>query len=321
MGHVTCLGEILIDRISEELGDDIAAIQNWTDFPGGAPANVVCALQRLGISSAFIGSVGVDEIGDRLLKTLTQYQVDISLVQRVSTAPTRQVYVTRTAAGDRNFAGFSNSHHSVFADEHLTYNPQYKQLVDECEYLYLGTLILANQTARASVDEYLKLAHAHDVQCFMDINWRPMFWQDPDEAKAIILERLGWVHYLKVSEDEAHWLFGTGNPKTIRDRYPGLKGLLITLGERGCCYSLGEFSGTVSGFQVNAIDTTGAGDGFVAGCLHQLVNQGIPQAKTEAEQWVRYANAVGALTTLQLGAIAPHPTHADVTDFLRNSPV
>jgi sugar/nucleoside kinase (ribokinase family) len=307
--------------------------------------------------------------------------VDTSLVQRISTAPTRQVYVTRTAAGDRNFAGFSNSHHSVFADELLTYQPNrapakslhsppsppklggsevqsppidslrhsskedYRPKGDsrqrgECnrfdtpqtpskdeklfqswEYLYLGTLILANQTARNSVDQYLQLAHAHDVQCFMDINWRPMFWQDPDEAKAIILERLGLIHYLKVSEDEAHWLLGTGNPKTIRDRYPDLKGLLITLGERGCCYSLGKFSGTVPGFQVNVIDTTGAGDGFVAGCLHQLVNQGIPQEETDAEQWVRYANAVGALTTLQLGAIAPHPTHADVTDFLRNSPV
>lgn len=321
MSQVICLGELLVDRIANQVGGEIASIQSWTDYPGGAPANVACALQRLGTSSAFLGAVGWDLVGDRLLATLTQYQVETSLIQRNSKAPTRQVYVTRNGEGDRAFAGFSNSSSQCFADELLTYHPKDEAFFQECDYLYLGTLVLANKTARHAVDAYLKLAQAQNIQCFMDINWRPMFWQHPDEAKAIIWERLNLIDYLKVSEEEAHWLFDTDRPENIRDRLPHLKGIFMTLGERGCRYHLEKFSGEVSGFEVKAVDTTGAGDGFVAGCLHQLASNVTLNHEADAEQFVRYANAVGGLSTSQLGAIAPHPTSRDVELILKNSAV
>ena len=63
MSQVICLGEILIDCIADEPGQDIAQIQKWTHYPGGAPANVACALTRLGISSSFLGAVGTDAAG------------------------------------------------------------------------------------------------------------------------------------------------------------------------------------------------------------------------------------------------------------------
>ena len=312
---IIALGEILVDRIANEISNDVAAIQDWTDFPGGAPANVACALQRLGTKSLFLGAVGNDAVGDRLLSILKNYDVNLDLVKRCN-APTRQVYVTRNEQGDRQFAGFGNLPNSAFADTQLQYQSQDQDHFSPGKFLYVGSLMLAEDNCRAAVDQYLNLAQRKNIPCFMDINWRPMFWDDPDQAKGIILERLSQVSFLKLSEEEAVWLFASQSPETIRDRCPHLQGIFVTGGAKGCDYLLYDFAGTVPGFDVDAIDTTGAGDGFVAGCLHQLASGTAIQTAADAEQFVRYANAVGAMTTMQLGAIAPHPTANDVLQFL-----
>ena len=82
-----------------------------------------------------------------------------------------------------------------------------------------------------------------------------------------------------------------------------------------CEYWLDGNSGQQPAFNVTAIDTTGAGDAFVAGLLHQLGS-----GKTGAEI-VRYAAAAGALTTRQAGAIDSQPTDAEIIQFLDTEPI
>ena len=104
--RVLCLGEILFDCLADQLGLKLEEVKSWTPYPGGAPANVACALVKLGTTAGFIGAVGEDEPGNALVKLLQDVGVDTTGVQRHPTAPTRQVYVTRDLAGDRTFAGF-----------------------------------------------------------------------------------------------------------------------------------------------------------------------------------------------------------------------
>jgi len=94
--------------------------------------------------------------------------------------------------------------------------------------------------------------------------------------------------------------------------------VLVTAGEQGCGYCLGENEGRLPGFPVPVVDTTGAGDSFVAGFLHQVNHLGIQNlTKPEiAKRAVSYASAVGALTTTKPGAIAAQPTAAEVEAFL-----
>lgn len=114
--RVLCLGEILFDCLADQLGLTLEEVKSWTPYPGGAPANVACALVKLGTPAGFIGAVGEDEPGNELVKLLEEIGVDTTGVQRHSTAPTRQVYVVRDLAGDRNFAGFGEYDTSEFAD-------------------------------------------------------------------------------------------------------------------------------------------------------------------------------------------------------------
>jgi fructokinase len=78
-----------------------------------------------------------------------------------------------------------------------------------------------------------------------------------------------------------------------------------------------EFAGDVSGFSVRAVDTTGAGDGFVAGMLKGLLASPCAYQDEQALREIcRYANAVGALTTMERGAIPSMPTAERVVRFL-----
>lgn len=319
MPQVLCLGEMLLDRLANDIGVPYEVVQNWTDYPGGAPANVACALQRLGTSSAFLGCIGSDPEGDRLCSTLQHYGVDIQGVQRHPSAPTRQIYVTRSKQGDRNFAGFGGRRTQDFADTQYEIAALPSSLFESATHFVMGTLMLAIPPARETAIAALNLAKQNQMCCFMDVNWRPMFWPHPIESDAVIHQILPSIDYLKLSETEAQQFFGTEHPETIAQAYPHLQGVFITHGSRGCQYWLECITGSVPAFHVNAVDTTGAGDAFVAGCIHQLYQQGTPKNEVQAHSLVAYASAVGALTTVQAGAIADHPTAVDVAAFLQTT--
>ncbi|MGB3651081.1 MAG: PfkB family carbohydrate kinase, partial [Rivularia sp. (in: cyanobacteria)] len=84
-------------------------------------------------------------------------------------------------------------------------------------------------------------------------------------------------------------------------------------------YCLGENEDKLSAFSVPVVDTTGAGDSFVAGFVHQLLQTGIQNLKDAevVKKIIAYASAAGALTTLKPGAIASQPTDSEVESFLK----
>ncbi|MFN6561081.1 MAG: carbohydrate kinase family protein [Nostoc sp. ChiSLP01] len=316
--RVLCLGEILFDCLADQLGLKLEEVKSWTPYPGGAPANVACALIKLGTPTAFIGAVGEDEPGNELVKLLEDVGVETTGVQRHPTAPTRQVYVTRDLAGDRTFAGFGQYDTSEFADTRLCAKQLPDSLFQEADFLVLGTLELAYPESEQAVYRALELAEQYDLKIVLDVNWRPVFWHDPNIAHQKIPELFNKVDFLKLSKEEAEWLFETADPGAITYRLATIEGVLVTDGENGCTYCLGENEGKLPSFSIPVVDTTGAGDSFLAGFIHQLSQYGIHSLRDAetAKRIVTYASAVGALTTIKPGAIASQPTAAEVEAFL-----
>jgi fructokinase len=317
--RILCLGEILFDLLADQIGRSLDLVESWTPYPGGAPANVACALTKLGSNSGFIGCIGEDEVGNQLIQVLAACGVDISGVQRHKTAPTRQVYVTRTEEGDRIFAGFGDLDTTKFADIQLQADQLPEKLFAEADFLVLGTIALAYPHSHTSVYRALQLAEQYDIKVVLDVNWRPVFWQqEPPIARQIIQKIFNKIDFLKLSKEEAQFLFDTTDPGAITYRVETLEGVIITDGENGCSYCLSQNEGKVSAFSVPVVDTTGAGDSFVAGFVHQLAQSGIGNLSDPemAKKVVTYASAAGALTTLKPGAIASQPTAAEIKAFL-----
>ncbi|MEB3358711.1 MAG: carbohydrate kinase [Synechococcales bacterium] len=320
--RVLCIGEILFDLISDQPGVPYEQVTSWTAYPGGAPANVACALEKLGTHAGFVGCVGADGPGEELVNLLKSIGVSTTGVQRHTTAPTREIYVIRTAAGDRQFVGFGDRDTSEFADTQLQASQLPVDLFATADFLVLGTLELSYPTTAAALHHALDLADQHDVKIVLDVNWRPMFWPDPEAAKPIIRSLMPRIDFLKLSDEEASWLFDITDPGAIAYRLENVEGVLVTAGDKGCAYCLSEQEGTFPAYSVEVEETTGAGDGFLAGLIHQLCVGGIKRLRdpAHARQVVAYASAVGALTTTRPGAIAAQPTAAEVEAFLYLNP-
>jgi fructokinase len=315
--RVLCLGEVLYDFLADQPGVPLEQVKSWTPYPGGAPANVACGLTKLGTPTGFIGCVGQDDLGTTLVELLQSIGVDSTGIQRHLTAPTRAVYVVRSLTGDRTFAGFGNHDTAEFADTHLQADQLPIAQFETADFLVLGTLELAYPDSRAAISRALQVANQHYVKILVDVNWRPVFWSDEAAALPLIHELIRHADFLKLSEEEAEWLYNTTDPGIIAHRLGSVEGVLVTAGEKGCAYYLGGNEGNIPAFKIEVEDTTGAGDSFVAGLLHQLCQHGLKNLTDPAvaKSIVSYASAMGALTTTRPGAIAAQPTAAEVEAF------
>lgn len=289
MAEVVCFGEMLFDCLADQLGVPLEQVKSWTNYAGGAPANVACALVKQGVSAAFVGRLGADQAGQELKNVLQQCQVNTDGLQI-----------------DRHFAGFGEYHTGDFADTAMQGETIPESLFTSAQYLVMGTIALAYAPSRTATERLVALAKKHQVKIFLDVNWRSVFWDDEAQAKERIPALITHAQILKCTDEEAVWLFGHQDPVTIHQKLPHLQGVLVTAGDKGCSYSLGKNHGEVPAFKVNVRDTTGAGDSFVAGFLAQALTHGEnlfidPHLSCQA---VTYASAIGALTTLHPGAIA-----------------
>ncbi|MGB3402828.1 MAG: carbohydrate kinase [Microcoleaceae cyanobacterium] len=316
--RVLSIGEMLWDRLSNQPGKSLDEVESWTDYPGGAPANVVCGVVKLGTPAGLISCIGQDSAGDGLIEVLQTVGVDQSGVQRHLSAPTRVVYVTPDFKGNPTFAGFGNNPPDGFADAQLQATRLPMKALQQAEFLVTGTLSLAYPSSREALAQAILSAAQYGTRICIDINRRDVFWPEGESSIQVIRDLIQFANFLKLTEAEAEWLFHTTDPAAIASTSRKLLGVFVTAAEQGCHYWMMGHSGTMAAFSVAVVDTTGAGDGFTAGILHQLCQQGIsafstPEAVTGL---VRYATAVAALTVTQPGAIAAQPTASEVEAFL-----
>ena len=338
---VLCVGDALFDCIANDNArgwtvDEMVARDAWTPFPGGAPANVATALRKLGTSSAFCGCLGSDADGDKLLALLEDTNVDVTMVQRHPTAPTRRVMVTRSIEGEREFAGFFKGLPAdAFSDCYLDADKLLDtssggsspsmptKIVQNVKWLACSTLSLAfgasSKAVRALVKEALQ---NENCKLLVDVNWRTVFWKDEDLAREDIMDFVQQANVVKLTDEEAEWLLdlpateALNRPDKVHVFFPNASSVLITAGEKGVSYSIRGFTGKIEPFVVDVTETTGAGDAFTAGFLHNMVQNGEPTSKEEADQMISFAAAVGALTCTKEGAIAAQPTFHEVESFL-----
>ena len=333
--QVLCLGEALVDRLGP-LGCDPATAdpKDCDDRLGGAPANVACALARLGTPVAFIGRLGADVIGNNFQEMLGNRGVDLRGLQIDPQRPSRVVLVRRDFSGERVFQGFAGDRGEGFADQALTQtslDPIWCALAAEARWLLVGTIPLATQASAATLRSAVSQAERNGLRIALDVNWRPTFWDssaDPvagptSEALTLMQPFLETAGLIKLAREEAEWLFSSSDPAAISASLPQRPDVLVTDGGQPVRWFMAGHCGSMPVLAPpQIVDTTGAGDAFTAGLLHQLVkltpSTGQPSQLSSqvVEQVVRFASACGALVCSGAGAIDPQPLPSMVMEFL-----
>ncbi len=309
---VVCMGELLIDFVAIESGVSVGDVSGFVKAAGGAPANVAVAVARLGYKAGFIGQVGDDPFGHFLAKTLEQESVQIDGLHFSQGARTALAFVSLGEDGERSFSFYRHPS----ADMLLRPEQISAEHITPFRIFHYGSISLIGEPSRSATLRALEIAVKSGLFISYDPNLRLALWENAEAAKEQMLMGLDYANLVKISEEELDFLADGDINKLWRS---DLRYIVVTRGDKGAALYTRDLSYLVPSFAVEAIDTTGAGDAFVAGLLSGIIAHHDYQDRLP--ELVRFANAVGALTTLQKGAIPSLPTRAQVDEFIQNSTV
>ncbi len=306
---VLSFGELLIDFVALEMAVAVGDASGFVKAPGGAPANVAAAVARLGYPSAFMGQVGEDPFGRHLAAVLAAEHVNIAGLTFSQEARTALAFVSNTADGDRSFMFYRHPS----ADMLMTPADVDTALIDACDAFHYGSITLIHEPAASAL--IMALDHALAAEKFIsyDPNLRLPLWENASAAKAGMLRGLEYANLLKISEEELEFLTGGADVAPLwRDR---MALICVTYGAKGAVLHTRDGNRIEhGGYPVAAIDTTGAGDAFVAAMLIGIL-ENRDGYRDRLPEILDFANAVGALTCLQKGAIPALPTMAQARAF------
>ncbi len=326
--EVICLGEALIDRLGP-LGGDPAVDEPVMDCFGGAPANVACGLAQLGNKVAFVGRLGNDQIGEGFINLMAIRGVNLLGLQIDQLRPSRVVLVCRDANGERSFQGFAGDQGQGFADQALeltgvqTVSPL---LFPKACWLLIGTIPLAKPASAEALLWMVQGAQKNGIEIALDVNWRPTFWDNnyspdsgPDQVACGAISRLlPYVSLLKLAKEEAIWFFNSDDPLFISSSLQNRPDVVVTNGSCPLRWCIGDQVGEMKVLSPSkVIDTTGAGDAFMAGLLNQFLRYRTQQEQVaNIQEMMSFAAACGALVCGRAGAIDSQPNQDEVEAFL-----
>lgn len=285
---ILCVGEILADMIGAEHNGGFC----YERKAGGAPFNVACAIKKFGGSSAFVGCVGKDIIGDFLVKFAAAQNLDRVVIRQDEDRNTTMAFVELDERGERSFCFYRRK----TADYHLPEIPD--ALIEKSDIVHIGSLMLSEPCGVDYAEELVRRSHAMRKRVSFDVNYRTDIFLDRENAVASYKKILEIADIIKFSEDETE-IFGE---EYIAARLAD-KLICVSLGGRGSEWRYKGRRKQIPSISVKPVDTTGAGDAFYAGVLTKL--DGVSGEMTEEilNRALCFGNVCGALNTLGKGAI------------------
>ncbi|MEI7187622.1 aminoimidazole riboside kinase [Dickeya dianthicola] len=298
MSHkVWVMGDAVVDLIPE--GED-----RYLKCPGGAPANVAVGVARLGGHSGFIGRVGEDAFGHFLRDVLAREQVDVRYMPPDAEHRTSTVVVSLDALGERTFTFMVRPSADLFLQ------PSDLPEFQRSEWLHLCSIALSREPSRSTALEAIQRVRAAQGWVSFDPNIRADLWRSEQELRTSLDQVLALADVVKLSEEEFRFLSGSEDIRqgcaSLTARYP-IKRLLITQGGDGVWLHDGHQLRHFLAHRVTPVDTTGAGDAFVAGMLAALAGY---DSLYQIDDWrtvLTQAQRCGALATTAKGAMTALP--------------
>ncbi|WP_392551518.1 aminoimidazole riboside kinase [Orbus wheelerorum] len=305
---IWCLGDAVVDLLPLEN-------KTYQACAGGAPANVAVGIAKLGNPAGFIGRVGDDPFGHFMKDTFTDYGVDCQCLEFDPKIKTSTVLVDLAKNGERSFTFLV----SPSADQFLS---QEAIPAFGADILHFCSLALVGKTGRATLDHAIKKLKSSAGKISFDINLREQMWDNKQEMRDIITDFVNQADILKLSDEELFWLTESKDWSIALDKlknnYPAsLK--IITKGSEGSIILWNNHQYQYLSYKVSSIDTTGAGDAFVAGLLSSIAINGLPDNIAMIDTMISIASACGALATTKKGALTALPDNRYLQEFINEN--
>lgn len=315
MFNVTALGELLIDFTPA--GVSSAGKVLFERNPGGAPANVLAAVTRLGGTGAFIGKVGNDQFGHFLKQVLADNSIETRGLKFSDDVNTTLAFVHLDEKGDRSFSFYRKPG----ADTTLDVNDLEYGLIDDSRIFHFGSLSMTDEPSRSATLRAVEYAKKKGKTVSYDPNWRPPLWRNDKAATEGMNLGLKYADILKISGVELEFLTGEKDLDKGSKKFfdMGIKLIVVTLGPKGCYYRCNAGTGLLPAYDTKVVDTTGAGDAFFGGLLYKVGKSGLDIGnigKADIEDIIDFSNAVGATCAAKRGAIPAMPTLSEVKECM-----
>jgi fructokinase len=313
---VAALGELLIDLT--ENGTSEQGNPLFEANPGGAPANVLAMLSKLGRNCAFIGKVGKDNYGNILADTLSEAGIDIQGLRRDEIIPTTLAIVHLSPGGERDFSFYRKPGADIMlAPEELDH-----AIIGKCRIFHFGSLSLTEEPSKTATMAAIKEAKEAGALISFDPNLRPPLWRNDEQAKAEISWGLSQCDILKIADNELVFMTGEKDirrgSEMLRAQYPNIRLMNVTLGADGAIAYYGDIVEAMPGITPGVtVDTTGAGDTYCGCVLNYVLEHGLDDlTPDDLKEMMRFANAAAYLVTTKRGAIKSMPDIEQIKKLL-----
>lgn len=314
---VVAMGELLVDFTENGISEQGNPILEAN--PGGAPCNVLSMLQRLGKKTAFIGKVGQDAFGKMLIDVVREQGINTDNLLVDEAVPTTLAFVHTEKDGDRSFSFYRNPG----ADMMLRWNEIHEELLGDTKIFHFGTLSMTDEQIANTTKKAVQKAKKDGAIISFDPNLRPPLWKNLEDAKYQMWYGISHCDILKISDDEIAFLTDTtdidaGVAEILEKFSPAL--ICATMGKHGSkAYYNGKSVFCAPFLREDTIETTGAGDTFMACVLNTVLDKGLG-ALTEDDllEMLEFANAASSIITTRKGALKVMPQKQEIIAVMKD---
>ncbi|MER7477885.1 5-dehydro-2-deoxygluconokinase [Streptomyces sp. NPDC126510] len=310
---VITMGRIGVDLYPLQTGVPLEKVETFGKFLGGSAANVAVAAARLGRRTAVITRTGGDPFGTYLHEELKGFGVDDRWVTPVAAYPTPVTFCEIFPPDDFPLYFYRRPK-----------APDLEIHTDELDFFAIrGARIfwitgtgLSEEPSRSATVAALKARDKSGITVF-DLDWRPMFWRDPEEARPYYREALRHATVAVGNLDECEIATGVREPQACADALleAGVELAVVKQGPKGVLAVHRDGArAEVPPVPVEVVNGLGAGDAFGGSLCHGLL------AGWDLERTMRHANAAGALVASRLACSSAMPTESEVADLLAGVP-
>lgn len=308
---VTTVGEILVEMMSVDPGYGFLEPQTILGpYPSGSPAIFIDQIAKLGLRSSIIGTVGDDDFGKVNTRRLADDGVDVSGIEISKDRPTGIAFVRYQPNGERDFLFTLNSSaSSQISTTNIT------EQLSNTDHLHIVGSSLTMQSVEHYISQAIPMVKSRGGTISFDPNVRPEIMQDPHMNKLLdkvllqsdlILPSVGELLHFGIGEDDESAI------DQLLQR--GIPEIVLKRGQKGASrYALNATSHH-TGFTVEEVDPTGAGDSFGATYV------ACRRLGYSAESSLEHACAAGAMAVLQQGPMEGTSTLDAIKDFIRKNP-